>query len=104
MKYSDSTLQELVDIGYEAVIDPAKWQIFLEQLVAVTSSDRSVLHNHWHVDGDSGGCISVGMDEEAKQAHRAHFWKLEPWWEGRQPDRRNRPPVVYPHRHPAVRG
>lgn len=104
MEQSDPRLQELVDLAFEAVVDPARWQVFLERLVALTGSDRAVLHRHWHDGGDSGGVLSIGMPAGAMQAHRAHFWQVEPWWEGRAPDRRNRPPVVYPHRHPAVPG
>jgi len=102
-EHSDATLSELIDVAYACVSDPAKWSGFLVRLKEVTESDRAVLHNHWSIEGSSGGVIALGMEEGAMLAHRKHYWSVQPWAEAK---RRlpSLPQVIFPHRVPEVPG
>jgi len=75
----EETTLNLIELIYDAAIDPKLWNMFLDRFTAAIRGTQSAI---MVLDQERPSCnvgVTFGMNPEALRVYGEHFWKIDEW-------------------------
>jgi DNA-binding CsgD family transcriptional regulator/PAS domain-containing protein len=78
---NESVLTEILDVLYEAPVDPTRWQDFLKLTAQAVGGEAGALTLHDFTDVQSLVSRQWNIDPDALRRYEAHYSKLDVWFQ-----------------------